>query len=538
MSIEANESFGGKDYKFVTKETVFEMAKDGPVELDDGGDALLESLGHDPAARQEWRKSYDAKTDDFDTAKYWADYIEKYNYKPVNEDSDEGKNTVAKADTKRSSSRSGSTSGSGTKKTTSSSKKTSTTKRSPVASRASTEQTVEEKIEEADFELSDEIKVFIARLVREEVAKALKPLQEENTRLKKQVEKLEKELEEAKKAPPVADLDKNKVSEAEKEAMRLSGSPYRPGDKIKIQGQDGYHEIVSIPYKDEHGDWRRIVLVDGQPQFYKDDDLKAWNSATTTTARTPAGTPLAAPAPTIPPTAPAPPAAAPYTRPRRSWFRRREMTEEQYETYRRRGIRAGAIGAAALALVGGLWGIWLTAETEDIEATVHRIEDNQHKPIKKVIIENRTEKSDEGSSTTTTEQSTTTQSGSQGNNNTTTTTEQGSSGSKPTEVTPDNDEPLNGRNSYHGNFLQGGHGMAIEYPKNTSFHRNSDGTATITLRDGTTLNLHWRSSGRLTPGSVSDLEANGYDVGIAHGQFADREGNTYNHEYTVIGDRD
>lgn len=452
---------------------------------------------------------------------------------------------------------------SGTTKKATAARKTSTTAKKAAATKpAADERTIEEEIEEEHPELSDKMKAFIASLVEKEVEKQTESLREENEKLKDRIKELEKQLEEAKKASPTADPDKkeNKASEAEKDAMQKSGSPFRPTDKIKIDGQDGYHEVISIPYKDKDGDWRMVVLVNGQPQYYKVDDLKTWNPATTTTARTPAGTPPPAPAPTAPPAAPAPTippeAAAAQVRKPRGWFGRRMMTEEEWTTYRERyqGRNRLAVAVGALALIGGIaFGIWHIAEQEDIEATVHRIEANQHKPVKVVVVQKHAENpsknhitttdqpsttTTEQPSTTTTEQPSTTTNSSGNNGSTTTTTPQSTPPAPTPETRPDNDEALSGTGTFFENSLPGGDGLQLDMQPGMSVAKNSDGTYSLLLPNGKRLRLQFRSSGTLTQDSVNAIEAEHYEVGKRSVTFLDREGVTRTHVHSVIGDKD
>lgn len=230
------------------------------------------------------------------------------------------------------------------------------------------------------------------------------------------------------------------------------------------------------------------------------------------------------------------------------------MTEEEWTEYRERyqgRNRLAAIGGAALALLAGSWMIWNTFETEDIEATVHRIEANQHKPVK-VIIQKHAENpsknhvtTTEQPSTTTTEQHSTTTNeqpstttNSSGNYGGGTTTTQIAPTTPTPETRPDNDEALNGTGTFFENSLPGGDGLQLDMQPGMGVAKNSDGTYSLFLPDGKKLRLQFRSSGTLTQDSVNAIQAEHYEVGKRTVTFLDREGVTRTHVHSVIGDKD
>jgi regulator of replication initiation timing len=190
----------------------------------------------------------------------------------------------------------------------------------------------------------------------------------------------------------------------------------------------------------------------------------------------------------------------------------------------RRGVAAAA--AAVIALAAGAWGLWQTLETEDIEATVHRIEANQHGAQ---VNKDKEPASEEQSAAGT-------PAAESSANNSKASENAGASETK-SETKPDNDEPLSGTSTYFENSHVGGHGLELKYPRKTEFKKNQDGTYTFKLANGKKMKLVWNTQGKLTPDTVRAIKKENLEVGWAHTKFMDREGSTYSHQYSVIGDQ-
>ncbi|MBX4197398.1 hypothetical protein KW801_02480 [Candidatus Saccharibacteria bacterium] len=495
---EVNVNYGGRQFKFVRLERVYEVQDGVDKMIKDGGDYILNLTGHNAGS---W-EAYQNNQKSFNTLEYQQEFKREHHYTPVPEEP-AANSTVDEPSTERdrparvASSRT--TTGTGARQDRAE-------PRQPAGDReADPLELTPEQQAALDLLIKDGI---LDRIIEQKVAEATEELKKQLSQFEERVKKLE---EEARSAPTVMGAD------------AVSGIAQQRTDKPKYKPVIGAGAV----YERDGGLHRNPPPTppESETHWVSPSPVGPVATETVTTAETPTTRDIR-------------------RRFRRGWLAARwrqlrgippavteyyeipdtgrryyvsEAGERVYldETRGSRADRAAAVGAAILGLAGIAY---IAIEVEEIK---HRL----GKPSKTVIINNNTKKVEQAPRTSTTEEE----------ENEGATTPEGESGSAGTQ---DRDEPLSGTGTYFENSNYGGDGLQLDTQGNMQVTKNADGTYSLSLANGRVVKLSWNRQGKLTRESVAAIKQEHYEIGQATTNFTDREGLQHQHAYSVIGDQD